>query len=204
MHFDSLGFETDYEVTQLTAMPENGLDYDFKLERELNLKQPGLAIEIITKKSEWPMLSVDLREGRHWTAQFEPGPEGITGVYGTPSPTTFCIIVNGQAFYVPIKQPEQYSIVPSFPVKSVFPIHQKGLIIFVDYCRLVAFNDVGHVWTTDDLSWDGISIVEIGETEIKGVSWNAANNKDVFFSVDVLTGRHQGGASHNLRAGPPN
>ncbi len=52
----------------------------------------------------------------------------------------------------------------------------------------------GLAWTSERLSWEGISITEISGQKLCGLGWDALTDKQVSFEVDLRTGRHTGGA----------
>jgi len=43
------------------------------------------------------------------------------------------------------------------------------------------------------LSWEGLRITEVRENTLHGTGWNLLTDKEVLFTLDLLTGQHQGG-----------
>jgi hypothetical protein len=72
------------------------------------------------------------------------------------------------------------------------------LLLFAGFTTITALARNGLAWTTDRLSWEGISITEISGAKLRGLAWDALTDKDAPFEVDLLTGRSTGGA----RPGP--
>ena len=68
-------------------------------------------------------------------------------------------------------------------------------MLFHDYTEVVAYGENGLVWETERLSWDGIEIQEVSESEVIGQGWDATSEKHVEFRVNLGNGCHQGGAA---------
>ena len=142
------------------------------------------------------IISNDCDDG--WIGNFEPGVEGLTGIFATPSEDIVCIVVKGQGYWVPVKSPKNYEIIPIIPIKEVKPVPGKNVMIFIDYLRIAAYGENGLLWKTKNLSWDGLKITEITQSKIKGLAWDMPNSKKVEFIVDVMTGLHEGGSNSEL------
>jgi hypothetical protein len=52
----------------------------------------------------------------------------------------------------------------------------------------------GIAWTTERLTWEGLTIVDIKGDKLLGRGWDALADKEVPFEVDLRTGKHTGGA----------
>jgi hypothetical protein len=57
----------------------------------------------------------------------------------------------------------------------------------------VASGQHGLAWQTERQSWEGLRITGIDGDTLRGFGWNLMTDKEVEFTVDLLTGRHQGG-----------
>ena len=58
---------------------------------------------------------------------------------------------------------------------------------------MLAWGRNGFAWESARLSWEGVRIVSIDDDVLHGVGWNLLTDREVAFSVDLLTGQHQGG-----------
>jgi hypothetical protein len=58
---------------------------------------------------------------------------------------------------------------------------------------MVAWGRNGPIWESARLSWEGIRITSIDGDVLHGMGWNILTDKEVEFSVDLLTGNHEGG-----------
>jgi hypothetical protein len=198
MKIDELEFWADYALEDVTSTAS--ADYEFCYRRSEVLTTGGLTLEVPSKPSDYLVLRVRPAHGASWTGRFEPGVEGMSGVFATPSENTCCVVVKGQAYWIPVTAPADYQTIPSCPVKKVLAVPKKPLMIFVDYVRLVAYNADGLAWQTADLSWDGIDLDAVTTDHIKGRAWDAPKNRHVKFIVDVDDGACQGGSSPDLYA----
>ena len=51
-----------------------------------------------------------------------------------------------------------------------------------DFTRFVAYGDGGLAWETQDVSWDGISSVEVDGAVLRGTGWKG---KNVDFEIEL-------------------
>jgi hypothetical protein len=68
-----------------------------------------------------------------------------------------------------------------------------GLMLFVGFHAIVAWGRQGLAWESARLSWEGVRITGIEGDVLHGVGWNLLTDREVGFSLDLLTGLHQGG-----------
>ena len=197
MDLQMLEYWNDYDLEVLPSLPDRGADYVFSQERKPP-KQNELVLEVPCHPSDWLNLRVRLLDGSTWIGSFEPGVEGISGLYATPSESIFCVVVRGQGYWIPVGSPKDYQMIPSFPIKKIIAVPQSEVMVFVDYVRLVAFNENGLIWQTGSISWDGLQVNEVTKDMIKGTGWDAPNNQEVEFFVDVSNGYCKGGASPDM------
>ncbi len=121
-------------------------------------------------------------------------PSVVTGIYGTPHPDWLCAVCGGYAYLVNVREPEKWRFVPSRPVLEVRAAVEAGALLFVDFQTISGFTAGGALWQTAPLSWEGIRIEEIGSQALAGYGWEPVQDRDLPFTVDLMTGRHTGGA----------
>lgn len=185
----SLGFSADYKVRRFAGEPAAGTALQF-------LRRPDAQVGINFQSAKSGLaLEVEPNCGRPWIGEYQGGPEGIDGVFATPSTDTVCVIVKGQGYWVPVLDPQHYQVVRSTPIKRVIPIVDRRILVFVDFSRIVAYGAAGFLWLTPDLSWDGLEITDIGTDVILGTGWDSPAGRQVPFSVDLRTGESEGGSS---------
>jgi hypothetical protein len=145
--------------------------------------------------SQHLVLQVTPDGGGQWVGEFWGGAEGLDGVFATPNADTLCVVVKGQGYWVPVRAPTAFDVVRSIPIKRVLPIRSPAVLIFVSYTRLSAYGPQGFMWTTEDLSWDGLEILDVGAGTVRGTAWDSPAGRDTPFSVDIATGKAEGGSS---------
>ena len=116
-----------------------------------------------------------------------------TGVFPCPRPQEMCAVAGGYAYIVDTAHPERCTHITLKPVVEVRVLHEQKLLLFVGFHKIVAWGEQGLAWQTEKLSWEGLRITGVEDNVLLGFGWNLMTDKEVAFSVDLLTGRHQGG-----------
>ncbi len=122
-------------------------------------------------------------------------PKAITGIYSCPDPGTLCVVAKAQGYLVKANDPHIWEPINAYPILDIRSVISKRLLLFADFTKMSAYGSRGHAWTTSDLSWDGIEIVDVTSEQIKGLAWDSPQQHEVEFLVDVETGKHIGGSS---------
>jgi len=199
MELNMFEYWNNYDISILSSLPERGETFHFYREMSLPRSSDVLILEVPTNLLDWLILKVKSADAVNWIGTFEPGVEGISGLYATPCESTLCVIVKGQGYWVPINTPEEYGLIPSFPIKKVVAVPKGEMMIFVDYSKLVAYGRNGFVWQTPSLSWDGLEVDNVTLTELTGLAWDAPTHQKVEFKVNLLDGSYTGGSSPTSR-----
>jgi hypothetical protein len=116
-----------------------------------------------------------------------------TGVFACPNAVQMCAVAGGYAYVIDTAQPERSTHIPLKPAVEVRLLVEQGLLLFVGFHSVVAWGHDGLVWESARLSWEGIRITSIDGDELHGMGWNLHTDREVSFSIDLLTGQHQGG-----------
>ncbi|WP_433973643.1 hypothetical protein [Tunturiibacter lichenicola] len=116
-----------------------------------------------------------------------------TGVFACPTPREMCAVAGGYAYVVDTEQPERCTHIMLKPVVEVRPLTTNGLLLFVGFHSMIAWGRNGLAWESAKLSWEGIRITGIDGNLLHGMGWNMLTDREVPFSLDLLTGQHQGG-----------
>jgi hypothetical protein len=116
-----------------------------------------------------------------------------TGVFACPNPREMCAVAGGYAYVVDTEQPERCTHIMLKPVVEVRPLTTNGLLLFVGFHSMIAWGRNGLAWESAKLSWEGIRITGIDGNLLHGMGWNMLTDREVPFSLDLLTGQHQGG-----------
>jgi hypothetical protein len=116
-----------------------------------------------------------------------------TGVFACPNPDEMCAVAGGYAYVIDTAQPEHCTHIALKPVVEVRPLMVRELLLFVGFHSIVAWGRSGLAWESARLSWEGVRITNIDGDVLHGTGWNLMTDREVAFSLDLLTGRHQGG-----------
>jgi len=119
------------------------------------------------------------KEAPAWIGFFALGFESeqvASGIYSCPDPNSLCVAVGGYVYI------------------EVRALPELKLLLFTGFTSITAFGEAGPLWTTEKLSWEGITAIEVKEQTLYGNGWDALADKEVPFEVDLLTGVSKGGA----------
>ena len=121
-------------------------------------------------------------------------PSMPTGVFACPDPQELCAVAGGYAYVIDTAQPERSTHISLKPVVEVRPVIAQELLLFVGFHTIAAWGRNGFAWESARLSWEGVRVTGIlsGDT-LHGMGWNLLTDREVPFTIDLLTGRHQGG-----------
>jgi hypothetical protein len=145
---------------------------------------------------------IEPRQAPAWRGFFALGFESdrvIHAAYSCPDQDSVCIVSGGYAYVVKATDPALWFRVEQRPAIEIRAHHGLGLLLFAGFTTITAVGGTGIAWTTQRLSWEGISIVEVTGEKLRGTGWDALTDKDVPFEVDLLSGESQGGARPRLR-----
>lgn len=116
-----------------------------------------------------------------------------TGVFACPNPREMCAVAGGYAYVIDTEQPERCTHITLKPVVEVRSLATNGLLLFVGFHSMIAWGRDGLAWESSKLSWEGIRVTGIDGNLLQGMGWNMLTDREVPFSLDLLTGQHQGG-----------
>jgi hypothetical protein len=180
-------FPHNYEVRVLeSAPPVHPIEklYHYPVELEEG-DRSGAFVRVVPKR------------GPAWVGFFALGFDSdqvVTQVCSSPDPDSFCTVIGGYAYVVKANDPEQWLRVDQRPVVDLRVVSQHGLLLFAGFTTITAVDQSGIAWTTERLSWEGLTITDIKSGRLLGHGWDALADKEVPFEVDLKTGKHTGGA----------
>jgi hypothetical protein len=120
-------------------------------------------------------------------------PSVPTGVFACPNPREMCAVAGGYAYVIDTAQPEHCTHIALKPVVEMRSLIAQELLLFVGFHSIVAWGRSGLAWESARLSWEGVRITSIDGDTLHGMGWNLLTDREVEFSIDLLTGQHQGG-----------
>lgn len=183
-------------------------DFSFRHNYEIKVLESAPPIHPIEKLYHFP---VELDEGDRtgvyvravgssgppWAGFFAAGfesPQVINAVCSCPDPDSFCVVSGGYAYVVKSSNPREWYRIEQRPVVELTSLTEEQLILFSGFTSITALGRQGVAWTTERLSWEGIQITRIDKDALHGLGWDARNDREVPFQVDLKTGKHTGGA----------
>jgi hypothetical protein len=183
-------------------------DFTFPRNYEVRMLEDAPPVHPIEKLYHYPVeleegdrsgayLRVTLQDGPAWVGFFAMGFDSdqvVNQVCSTPDPERFCLVVGGYAYLVKASGPAEWQRIEQRPVVDLRVLPQQGLMLFAGFTSITAFGNSGLAWTTERLTWEGLTIMEIDEDRLLGHGWDALADKEVPFEVDLKTGKHTGGA----------
>jgi len=183
------------------------LDFTFPRNYEVRLLKARPPLHPLEKLYHFPVeleegdragvyVRVEPRQRLPWTGFFAEGFESEQAINVTcscPDPDSICVVAAGYAYVVEANDPAHWVQVEQRPVTALRVLSQQKLILFAGFTAITALGDSGIRWTTERLSWEGISIARIEHDRIYGHGWDAIADKEVAFAVDLNTGKHSGG-----------
>lgn len=116
-----------------------------------------------------------------------------SGVYACPNAVQMCAVAGGYTYIIDTAQPERSTHIALKPVVDVRPLVAQELLLFVGFHSMLAWGRDGLAWESARLSWEGVRITSIDGDVLHGMGWNLLTDQEVAFSVNLLTGQHQGG-----------
>lgn len=131
-----------------------------------------------------------------WIGIFAFGdfPAGKSGIYTHPDEHYLCIVARGHGYLIRDADPTRCEEVAVEPILDVQPVPARGLLIFADFIRLVAYDRSGIAWQTARLVLDDLQITSITSDHIYGTGYGGYDEETGYdFRVDLATGLHDGG-----------
>lgn len=184
-------FPRNYEIRVLEAAPpvhpvEKLYHYPVDMEEG---DRSGVYVRVVPKSES--------KNGAAWAGFFALGFDSdqvVSQICSAPDLDSFCTVVGGYAYVVKANDPKQWFRVEQRPVVDLRVLSQQGLLLFAGFTSITAVGNAGIAWTTERLSWEGLTIAEIKGDRLTGKGWDALADKEVLFEVDLKTGKHTGGA----------
>jgi len=188
--------------------PHFRFDFTFPRNYEVRMLEAAPPVHPVEKMYHYPVeleegdrsgayLRVTPQNGPAWVGFFALGFDSdqvVNQVCSTPDPERFCVVVGGYAYLVKASDPAAWQRVEQRPVVDLRVLPQQQLVLFAGFTSITAFGNSGLGWTTERLTWEGLTITEINMDKLLGHGWDAVADKEVPFEVDLKTGKHTGGA----------
>ncbi len=116
-----------------------------------------------------------------------------TGIFACPHPDHLLALAGGYAYVIDTLAPEHCVHLPLRPVTQILPATSAGVILLAGFHNVLAIDANGLRWQSARLSWEGITLTHADALHLHGTGWNLHTDREVPFTVDLITGEHTGG-----------
>ncbi len=116
-----------------------------------------------------------------------------TGIWSCPHPDWLCAVAGGYAYLINTLAPEVFEQVEYKPVVEILPLPSEGLLLFVSFHTLLAYDAEGQRWKTEKLTSEGLRLGRVRDGKLQGWGWDMRTDRELEFTVDLATGAHTGG-----------
>jgi hypothetical protein len=130
--------------------------------------------------------------GTSWVGNFRPGIGGIDDVCWHPNRQQVLVAAGGALWCVDPDSRVGELIVGG--VLGIWKLESGDLLIDDQGLAYVRLGRSGIVWHTRRISWDGFQNVCIEAGQITGEAWSPVDDRWLPFSIDLQTGRVDGGS----------
>src|SRR5579862_5989035 len=157
-------------------------DFTFPRNYEVRILEAAPPVHPLEKLYHYPVeleecdrsgayVRVTPKTGTAWTGFFALGFESdqvVSQVCSCPDPDSFCTVVGGYAYIVKANNPAQWTRVEQRPVVDLRVLSQHGLLLFAGFTTITAVGSSGIAWTTERLSWEGLTITDLKGDQLMG------------------------------------
>jgi hypothetical protein len=116
-----------------------------------------------------------------------------TGIFACPRADDLLAVAGGYAYLIDTLAPEHCLHLPLRPVTQILPAPTAAVILLAGFHNVLAIDANGLRWQSARLSWEGITLTHTDAHHLHGTGWNLHTDREVPFTVDLLTGAHTGG-----------
>lgn len=132
-------------------------------------------------------------DGAVWVGNFRPGLGGLDDVRQHPNGRDVLVISSDDVWTVDPTTREGVEIAGA--ADALWPIsNPSGIVLSLQGLAFLRLDASGVLWRTRRISWDGFSQIELTDNRLMGVAWSPLDERWVPFSVNLATGRVQGGS----------
>jgi hypothetical protein len=118
---------------------------------------------------------------------------GLSDVRWHPDQRAVLAISAGALWHVDPQSRSAREIAPA--IQAVWDIDGKGDLLFDNQgLELFRLGPSGIVWRSRRLSWDGFQGIRLEDEKVVGEAWSPIEDRWIPFSVDLATGRTEGGS----------
>jgi hypothetical protein len=177
-----LAFPKEFDVTVLEELPpDRPVEYEFS--RTGRIIDGGVLVRVSAGSRTWEGIASNAPESI---------PRAHSGVYSTPSPHVVCIIARGDAYFIDVREPQQWCVLDDAPVIAVKAVTEAGLLLIATPWRVIAYGAAGVVWRTSRIAIDGLQLGDVEDGMLTGLA-DPGDSESREFVIELRTGYHRGG-----------
>lgn len=173
-------FEAEYEVDVASELPATQKNVFYVPPEGTKTRLYELSA-VFTKASSPPSYGVFAARSRN--------ERGLTFACTMPNPDLCCISCMGTGYIVNIARALEWSEIQLYPILQLFPIPERRILLLSSFTTIEAYDPNGKAWTSPRLCSDELRLVELVSEDISCVGWDASNNREIFFHVNLTSGR---------------
>ena len=121
-------------------------------------------------------------------------PTALSGVWSCPRPDDLLAVAGGYAYLADTLAPEHPLHLPLRPVAQVLAAPEANLLLLAGFHNIAAIGPDGVAWETARLTWEGLTLTAIRESQLHGLGWDMRTDRELPFTIDLANGSHTGGA----------
>lgn len=133
------------------------------------------------------IVRVTPEDAEPWTGVFTFGDYYLNEWCSTPIPTQLCVIAKGTGFLVNVLNPADSRELQVAPIRAVFQLADRNMLIFNNFTDVFAWNSNGLAWKTDRLASDDLEITRVDSVHIYGRAFKYG--RSINFIIDTETGK---------------
>jgi hypothetical protein len=115
-------------------------------------------------------------------------PMAPTGVWSTPRPEKICAVAGGYAYLIDTTAPERFTMIHYRPVMKILPVVEQELLLFAGHHSILAWGREGQAWESGKLSDEGVTILRVEDSVLRGTGWEMKSDREKPFALDVRNG----------------
>lgn len=116
-----------------------------------------------------------------------------SGLWTCPAPDQLLALAGGYGYRINTLDPAHCDFLPLRPITSVLAAPAVGLLLLAGFYTVLALGAEGIRWQTARLSWEGITLDDLHNGQLHGRGWDMFTDREIPFTVDLVTGAHDGG-----------
>jgi len=111
-----------------------------------------------------------------------------TGLWSVPQPEFVCAVAGGYAYIIDTAEPERFTMIPYRPVLQIVAAVPEGMLLFAGHHAILAWGREGQSWESVKLSDEGVKVLGVGGSVVRGIGWEMQTDRETPFVLDMRDG----------------